>query len=241
MLIVAGLSVLAFVIGCVLLQRKLLYYPSHHHETNGLSEWRKDGKVIGYSREVSSPRNVWLMLHGNAGQASDRAYALPSFSREDSVFILEYPGYGGRSGSPSKRAFNAAAKEAYLLLRSRFPKTPICVVGESIGTGPASALALTDPPPDKIVLITPFDILARVAAHHFPYLPAKMILRDNWDNMKALKLYVGPLEIFAAREDTIIPNAYAKALADSKPSAKFHLIEGGHNDWAMGGRVEIRR
>lgn len=228
------------ILGYALFQRKLLYFPTHHHENHGLSEWRHAGQLIGYAREVSSPGTVWLMLHGNGGQASDRAYALPSFSSRDSLFILEYPGYGLRPGSPSMEAFNSAARLAYEKLRSRFPHTPVCVVGESIGSGPASALALNPQPPDKIVLIVPFDMLSRVAADHVPFIPTSLILRDNWNNIGSLAGYGGTVEIFAARDDTIIPVAHAKALADSKPSSRFHEIDGGHNDWAEKGRVVIR-
>ena len=230
---------LAFALGCVAFQRKLLYYPTHHQENYGLSEWLHEGQLIGYAREVSSPKNVWLMLYGNGGQASDRVYALPSFSTQDSVFVLEYPGFGLRPGSPSMPAFNLAANQAYEILRSRFPNTPVCVVGESIGSGPASVLATNQHPPDKIVLIVPFDILSRVAADHFPFIPISLCLRDKWNNIESLKGYKGPLEIFGAHDDTVIPIVHAKALAESKPSSKFHEIEGGHNDWAINGRVKI--
>jgi uncharacterized protein len=233
------IGMVVVVVGCIAFQRKLLYYPTHHHEKNGLSDWFYEGQLIGYAREVSTPRNVWLMLHGNGGQASDRVYALSSFSNQDSVFILEYPGYGLRPGSPSIKAINASANQAYEELRKRFPHTPVCVVGESIGSGPAALLAKNPHPPDKIVLIVPFDILSRVAAHHYPFLPIRLCLLDNWDNIESLKGYKGPLEIFAARNDAIIPIVHAKALAESKPSSNFHEISGGHNDWADTGQVRI--
>lgn len=239
-LILVAILFIAVASLCAVMQRKLLYYPTHRNDSNGLSEWRKEGRLIGYAREVPAPENVWLLLHGNAGQASDRVYALPSFSGRDAVFILEYPGYGTRPGSPSMSAINAAAREGYRELRGRFPRTPVCIVGESVGSGPASVLAEDPHPPDKIVLITPFDVLSRVASHHFKYLPAGLILRDNWNNVEALKGYGGRLEIFAARDDEIIPMKFAKALAESKRGAQFHEINGGHNDWSLGGRVVIR-
>jgi uncharacterized protein len=235
-----AIGFLVFILGCALFQRKFLYYPTHREGNPGLAPWQQDGRLIGYAREVPAPKNVWLLLHGNGGQASDRVYALPSFSREDSVFVLEYPGYGLRPGAPSMDAFNAAAMEAYELLRSRFPKTPVCVAGESIGSGPASALAKHPHPPDKIVLVVPFDILSRVASDHFPAIPVSLVLRDNWNNIESLKGYKGPVEIFGARDDTIIPVRHARALAESRPSARVHEIEGGHNDWAGNNRVAIR-
>jgi pimeloyl-ACP methyl ester carboxylesterase len=234
-------AVLLLFFGCSpWIERKLLYFPSHRPDHNGLAPWANNGEIIGYSRIVESPVNIWLMIHGNGGQASDRTYALPSFSPDDSVFILEYPGYGMRQGVPSEKAFNQAAKEAYLLLRGTYPKTPVCVVSESLGSGPACTLAALSPPPDKLVLIVPFEKLSLVARDHFPAFLVSLLLRDDWNNVEALSPYKGPIDIFGAETDTVIPVAHPKALAASIPSAKFTLIPGGHNEWSETGRVSIR-
>jgi hypothetical protein len=238
MLVVVGLLLLT--VGCSSIERKLLFFPSHRPADGPLETWTHNGRVIGFARKVATPKNVWLMLHGNGGQASDRAYAIPCFSAEDSVFILEYPGYGLREGTPSKKAFNQAAEDAYLLLRRDFPQIPVCVAGESIGTGPAAVLTALNPAPDKLVLLVPFDKLSSVAKNHFPALLVSLVLKDNWDNIAALAGYRGPIEIYGAAADRIIPVEHAKALATSVPSAKFTLIEGGHNDWSQPGRVRIR-
>ena len=227
-------------LGCLSSHGQSLYYPTHHTATNGLSTWITQKKTIGFCREVENPQTVWLMLHGNAGQAADRSYALPSFPSSDSVFILEYPGYGQRPGTPSLESFNLAAMEAYEILRVRFPRIPVFVVGESIGSGPASALASELVPPSKIVLIVPFDILENVAHELFPALPETMKIRDNWNNIKSLKSYQGPIEIFGAKTDSVIRIAHARALAASKPSAIFHEIDGGHNEWSKDSKVKIK-
>ena len=239
-LLISAAAYLALLTGCALFQRKLLYFPTNHQENNGLSEWRHEGELIGYARHGASPGAVWLFLHGNAGQAADRTYALPSFPVSDSVYILEYPGYGSRAGSPSRSSFDAAAVQAYELLRAQFSDRPVCVAAESIGCGPAAYLATKHPPPDKIVLILPFDTLADVAAKHYPFLPVRLLLRDNWDNVTALSGYQGELELFAAAADTVIPIDNAKVLAASKPAALFHIIAGDHNDWADGAKVRVR-
>jgi len=101
-------------------------------------------------------------------------------------------------------------------------------------------LAINPHPPDKIVLILPFDTLAAVAARHYPFLPVRLLLRDNWDNITALSGYQGQLELFAAEADTIIPISHARLLAASKPAAVFRVIDGGHNDWSVGPKVKIR-
>lgn len=226
--------------GCSTLERKLLFYPTHHPHNNTLAPWVKDGKTIGYSRQVEAPKNAWLLLHGNAGQASDRIYAMPCFSDSDSVFILEYPGYGNREGTPSKEAFNKTAKEAYLFLRELHPQIPICVAAESIGSGPALSLASLDQKPEKFVLIVPFDTLSSVAEEHFPTFLVWLILRDNWNNIESLSTYNGPVDIFGAERDEVIPVNHAKALAASYPRSQLVIIRGGHNAWSTGGKVQIR-
>lgn len=231
---------LASLVGCTAIQRAYVFYPSHEQRQSGLTPWQVNGRIIGYSRPVPAPENVWLMLHGNAGQAADRAYAMPSFSEHDAVFILEYPGYGRRDGKPSKASIDAAAVEAYALLRTTFSETPVCVMAESIGSGPACSLASQSPPPDKIVLVVPFDTLTRVAADHVPYLPVGLIWGPSWDNIRSLSRYKGPVDIFGALQDAVIPIEHARKLASSVPSATFHSFQGGHNDWSRDGRVAIR-
>jgi hypothetical protein len=226
--------------GCAAVQRSVLYYPTHHINDRGLARWTHDGALIGFAREVPAPRNVWLMLHGNGGQAADRIYALPSFSAGDAVFILEYPGYGQRPGLPSRKTFDAAAREAYALLRSRFPGTPVCVVAESIGSGPAATLASLKRPPEKFVFIVPFDRLSAVGNDYVSSALASPVLAGTWNNVAALKNYQGPLDVFGAKNDKVIQVRHAQALANSRPQSKFHLIDGGHNDWASQPGVRIR-
>lgn len=237
--IIISISLLLLV-GCSHVERKFLFFPTHKSHHNGLAPWTRDGEIIGFSRMVESPENVWLMLHGNAGQALDRLYAVPCFSNKDSVFILEYPGYGNRKGVPSEESFNRAAEEAYLHLRETYTRIPVCVAAESIGSGPASHLASLANKPDKLVLIVPFDKLSLVAEDRFPSFIVRLILKDNWDNVDALSNYNGPIDIFGAESDTVIPVSHAKALAASVPGSKLVLIGGGHNDWSYGGKVQIR-
>lgn len=222
-------------------QRSLLYFPAHDRISSGLSPWSDGTGTIGFCREVPAPRTIWLMMHGNAGQAANRDYVLRRISEMDSLYVLEYPGYGSREGSPSLDSINRAASEAYRLLRARHPDVPICVLGESIGSGPACSLAGEKVAPDKIVLVVPFDTLAGVAANHFPFLPVRFLLRDDWNNVESLRHFSGPVEIFGATDDTIIPMSHAKELAATTRNARFVEISGGHNDWSENAQVKIER
>jgi pimeloyl-ACP methyl ester carboxylesterase len=223
-------------------QSSILYAPTAEARPKStLLSWTLGDRTLGYAREVPQPRTVWLMLHGNAGQAEHRDYIVPLLDATDSLYVLEYPGFGLRSGTPSRESLNAAALEAYQHLRTQNPGTPICVIGESIGSGPACELARAPTPPDKIVLLTPFDTLANAASGHFRMLPIRYMLRDRWDNIAALRDYRGPVEIYGALEDTVVPYERAKALASAHPGATFHSLLGGHNDWLRHNQIRLTR
>jgi pimeloyl-ACP methyl ester carboxylesterase len=233
------LSAVAF-FGLHALVRKAMFAPTHHRQDNGLAHWVLDGRLIGYSREVVDPQNVWLMLHGNGGQAADRTYVLPGFDARDAVFILEYPGYGQRPGKLSRSSFDAAAREAYESLRGRFPHKPVCIATESLGSGAGSTLARLPRPPDKFVFIVPFDDVKSLASRHAGWLPTGLLLSGSWDNLESMAGYRGPVEIFGAQGDEIIPVQHARRLAAGVPQAQFHQIPGGHNEWSEQREVRIR-
>lgn len=72
-------------------QRSLLFQPTHRENRGKLTPWIVDGEQIGFCREVPNPKGIWLMMHGNAGQASDREYVLPHIPKSDAFYVLEYP------------------------------------------------------------------------------------------------------------------------------------------------------
>jgi pimeloyl-ACP methyl ester carboxylesterase len=230
----------ALMLGCQALVRQALFFPTHTTGDNGLTHWMHDGALIGFARTVPEPENIWLMLHGNGGQAADRVYALSRFSERDSVYIMEYPGYGSRPGKPSRKAFDAAAFTAYEALRAQFPGKPVCVAAESIGSGPASMLARATQPPDKFVYLVPFDDLQSVAREHAPDFLVGTMLRGSWNNVEALAGYAGPVDVYGAAHDQVIPVEHARKLAASLPQAKFHEFPSGHNDWSHQTLVSIR-
>src|SRR5437016_2895389 len=77
-------------------QRSMLFFPTHIAVSTGLAPWSDGKQTIGYCREVPNAHTVWLMTHGNAGQAAERDYVLERMSNQDSLYVLEYPGYGQR-------------------------------------------------------------------------------------------------------------------------------------------------
>jgi pimeloyl-ACP methyl ester carboxylesterase len=189
-------------------------------------------------RLVANPRKIWFFTQGNGGQASERYFAFHCFNDQDSIYILEYPGYGGRLGRPSQSAFNDAARTAYEWLAKQYGVEKLLVVGESLGSGVASYLATIPAPPNHTVLLVPFDVITEVAQEKFPFIPAKLLMRDRWNNVEALKNYRGKLDIFGAKYDRVIPVHHARNLTASHPESTYHEFVGDHG-WANGNLVDL--
>lgn len=226
------------------LQRHLIYFPSTAQARvleesalrGGLQPWRDEaGKVIGW-RTPDNPgaRYRMLVFHGNAGYALDRGYfvnGLRAQGKQWDVFLFEYPGYGAREGTPSEANFQTSATQALEALLAD-DSTPVFVTGESLGSGVASYLAATFP--DEVaglLLVTPFSSLTDVAAHHYPFLPVRILLSERYDSVEALSRYRGPVAFLLAGRDEVVPRVLGQQLYDSYGGPKWLHIEeqAGHN------------
>ncbi|HEY6073191.1 MAG TPA: alpha/beta fold hydrolase, partial [Anaerolineales bacterium] len=175
-----------------------------------------------------------LVFHGNAGSALDRAYyAAALVPRGLSVSILEYPGYGARAGELRETAFVSAGVEAARAAVEQFGE-PLYLFGESLGCGVASAVAGSGRVPVAgVVLITPWDSLPRMAQTVYWYLPAKWLTKDQYDNVRNLNRYPGPVAVAVAEQDEVIPPERSRRLFDLLSGRKklWVLSGAGHNDW----------
>lgn len=237
--LVIGYVSLSLVVMC--LQRRMIYYPTRLPAAqeaqlaagNGLVPWRDPaGETIGWELPAQgAATGSVLIVHGNAGCAVDRGYlANPIHAAEPvNVFILEYPGYGARGGSPSEKSFLAAAEEAFAALTNA---GPVYVVGESLGTGVAAYLAKAHSQQVAgLALFMPYNKLSAVAQSKMPLLPARWLLWDRFDPEDWLKRYHGPVKIVLAGNDEIIPTKFGRRLFDSYNGPKsLEVIPGVHHN-----------
>jgi uncharacterized protein len=141
-------------------QSTLLFFPSHNPNQN--QSWIANNTYMGIQVPVKDPRRIFLMIHGNGGQADHRASFFYELPVDSSLYILEYPSYGPRKGVLSQNSLNAAAIEAYDTLKQQFPSLPIVIVGQSVGTGVAAYLA-SQRPISHLILITPYHDMPSLA------------------------------------------------------------------------------
>jgi pimeloyl-ACP methyl ester carboxylesterase len=235
---------LLVVIAAALFQRSLIYHPTKLRSAlaeraateKGFIPWRNSqGQIIGWKFPSSEPHtaNV-LIVHGNAGVATDRDYfARPIHDAAAvDVYILEYPGYGMRDGSPSMTSLLAAADEALNFLPTH---EPLYVVGESLGSGVAAHLAQAQPNRVAgLALFMPYDDLAAVAQSAMPFLPVSLVLREKFHPAAWLEQYRGPIKVVLASADEVIPARFGQRLYDGYAGPKELLVVPGarHNDVA---------
>lgn len=239
----------ALIIGYVLIvlavmfyQRRMIYVPTKLSPSvaellavqNGFSAWRNaDGKIIGWKMAaIGAPIGSVLVAHGNAGTAADRAcFAKPIHDGLAlDVYVLEYPGYGAREGSPSLKSFLAAGEEALATLPKELP---VYLVSESLGTGVAAHLAKSEPARIKgMALFVPYDDLAAVGQASMPLIPVKLVMWDRFRPAQWLENYRGPVKVVLAGADEVIPTRFGQRLFDSYRGSKaLHLVPAArHNE-----------
>ena len=223
----------------------MLYYPGQvsiadvqrHAAENDLRMWPDES--AGYQgiitqKGLPNSKGTVVIFHGNAGAAVFRTYYFAALeTRGYRVVLVEYPGYGGRSGELSEKNLVADARRATLRAKEQFGG-PLYVWGESLGCGVASALATdTKLRPHGVVMLTPWDSLLNEAKAKFPWLPVKLFLHDKYDNVANLVDYRGPVAVIMSKRDEVIPNRLTEKLytALSQPKRMWTFEHAGHNDW----------
>jgi len=240
-IVVAAALVLA---ALFLKQDRLLYFPARapveQVASEALRPWPGPADFRGLLGEpAGAPRGTAVVFHGNAGHAGHRGYyaqALGSLGWR--VVLAEYPGYGPRAGIPGEAGFVADALETLDLAHRQFG-APLLVVGESLGAAVAAqAAASRQDIIAGLLLVTPWDRLAHVGAHHYPWLPVGWMLRDPYDSARHLARVRRPVVIAVAEHDRIVPARFSRALHDAIDGPKHLVVMAGsdHNDWP--GRVD---
>ena len=223
------------VAGC---QNSLLYHPRVLPEpvllqaapAKGVEPWRNTaGALIGWRIPNPRAKARLLVFHGNAIDAVERAQYLRTFNSVSGgehweTCVMEYPGYGARPGSPGRSAFYKAGREAINELRIA-DKRPIFLLGESLGSATACAMAAEQPETiSGLLLIVPFARVADVAKRVMPYIPVGLILRDRYDNIESLQKYRGPIAVVVAANDEVVSAEQGRLLHSRYAGPKL-LIE----------------
>src|SRR5215212_4641475 len=212
-LLVLGVGVLA------VLQRQLIYFPDSRTVppatslvpgARDVTLATSDGLALAAWFVPADPAAdlgiAVLIAPGNGGNRSDRIGLATELSRRGlSVLLVDYRGYGGNPGSPSEDGLARDADAAVRALTDLgYPPRRTIYYGESLGGGVVAALQSRQPPA-ALVLRSPFTELADVGAHHYPWLPVRLLLRDRFPVVAHLRDSEVPVTVVYGARDSVVP------------------------------------
>jgi hypothetical protein len=236
--IVYGVIVLGFYLG----QRRLLYFPANAGLTpegvglGGVSVETietpdRERLVLWYAPAPPGGATI-LFLHGNSGEVGNRPNRFAVYqSRGFGVAFLSYRGYGGSTGSPTEQGLIADALAVYdWLAANAVPAERIMLVGESLGSGVAVQLAARRPVA-AMALEAPFSSAADAGAWHYPWLPIRPLMRDQFRSIELIDKIAAPLIVFHGDRDNVVPYELGRKLfAAAGEPKEFVTIAGGDHD-----------
>ena len=234
-----GVAILIFYIFLMWREPHLIYYPDRTPfitpaGITNLNLITSDGvQIHGWFIPAPAARVTVLLLHGNAGNISDRLEKIQILRAVGAeVCIIDYRGYGRSAGTPNDAGTYRDARAAYDYLTKTLHRSThnIVVYGESLGSAVAVELA-TQAPVGGVIIEEAFTSVPDVAQKLLKILPVRWLVRNRYDTLHKISRLSAPLLIFHSRQDEMFPYQYAERLLAAAPEPK-QLVElhGGHND-----------
>lgn len=193
-----------------------------------------DGLLIhGWIVKAENAKGCVLFCHGNAGNISHRLESMAIFhSIGYDVCIFDYRGYGESEGKPSEEGTysDAVAVWKYLTGTREYDPLSICIFGRSLGGSVAAWLAARVEP-GSLIVESSFSSLPALAAHLYPFLPVRFLLRLQYNTEQEIGNVACPILIVHSRDDDIVPVSFGRRLYEAAGQSKRYLeIFGSHND-----------
>ncbi|TVS12287.1 MAG: alpha/beta hydrolase [Planctomycetaceae bacterium] len=186
-----------------------------------------------------------LYFPGNAGHRGYRGDELRTLADLGAdVFLIDYRGYGENAGRPTEANLTRDAMSVwrYLVETRGIDPSQIILFGESLGGGVAVRLAADacrdGSAPGGLILRSSFSSLVDVAAHHYPWMPVRLLLLDRFESQQHIADVTSPILMIHGSRDSIAPIRYARQLFDAAPMQsadghpkRFAELDGAdHND-----------
>jgi hypothetical protein len=188
-----------------------------------------------YALHVPAPAGAPTVVHfhGNGEQLASTEWLAQHFQEEGlGFYAVEYPGYGLAGGQGlSETGIYAAAETALEHLHGALsvPRELTVLQGQSLGSGVAVEMAKRGHGA-RLVLITPYTSIVEVGARVFPWLPARLLVRDPFDNAAKAPGLKLPVLIVHGTQDEVIPVDMGQRLGTLFPSATTRILKGRHHN-----------
>lgn len=151
------------------------------------------------------------------------------------LLAIDYPGYGGSSGSPSEASLALAADAAMDWTFANYPDAPKLVMGWALGAAVAVQTASRfEGQYDGLILVSAWTDLPSVAAPSLPRWLAALLVRERYDSAAAVAELHTPSLVIHGKLDDLVPIAQGRRLAQllgSRGTCQFvEVVDRGHQD-----------
>lgn len=193
-------------------------------------------KLHGWYIPHPEAKRLVVYCHGNAEHVADQAnlmFRLQSHLQA-TLFVFDYRGYGRSRGKPFEKGCIAdgMAAQRWLARKEGVANEDITIIGRSIGGGIAVGIA-AEQGARALVLENTFSKMTEAAAHQYPYLPVRLVMRNRYNSLKRIAKYHSPLFQCHGTGDNIVPIRLGKQLFEAAPTETKQFFEipfAGHND-----------
>ncbi len=225
---------IAYLFMCFLLflfQRQMIYFPSSEVNVPDIAHTTLDTGEVRIKVWILNPGKERAIIYFG-GNAENVAYNIDDFGTlfpDRTVYLVNYRGYGGSSGSPNEKGLYSDALFVYDYAMQNH--TALSVMGRSIGSAVATYLA-SKRNIDKLILVTPFDSAMNVGKKIYWFFPMGFILTERLDSLERAGDITTDTLIIVAGNDRIIPYENTQNLIQSfnKTEVKVATLDNtGHN------------
>jgi len=229
------LSTLAmfYIVSALLLfffQRNFLYFssPEYQHPWQ-TQKFHHDNESINVIVLNQGREKSILYFGGNAEAVVYNAADYIKDFPDHTIYLVNYRGYGGSSGSPDEQALYSDALYIYDQIKSKHHN--VSVIGRSLGSGIATYIA-SKRSIKKMILITPFDSIENIAGSLYPMFPISFLLKDKFNSAGRVNEITAPTLIVLAEHDNVIPLKNSMRLINTFPVSQISvktIKNTGHN------------
>jgi pimeloyl-ACP methyl ester carboxylesterase len=167
-----------------------------------------------------------LYFHGNSGILADRKEKLDKLRELGYGFLIPaWRGYGKSEGFPYREGILHDAHAAIKFLKDKGYdlNTQVLLIGESLGSGIASEIAL-EYQFHGLMLLGAYTSIADMGQYRYPLLPVKPLLTENFSTISNLEQVNIPVLIMHGKRDYIIPVKFAPEIFAAANNPKKLVI-----------------
>ena len=195
-------------------------------------------RLSAFYRAAQPGQRTILFFHGNGDNLLGAIEATRGFAANGNGLLLaEYRGYGGNPGSPGEAGLYRDGDAAMRWLAAEgIAARDVIVVGNSIGSGPATEMALRHDVA-ALMLVSGFSSLPDVVGEAMPFVP-RWLVRDRFDNVGKLAQVKAPVFLMHGAGDTLVKPANMARLRRARPDATAVLVPGAGHELAYTAAAE---